>query len=73
MGLLGTAIIAPVVAVIAGALGFSGIAVGAATVARIVFGLFLIVAVVLFVISRCQPSLLRRRGRLRNPQTPKRR
>jgi len=47
MDLLTWAIIALIVAVVAGALGFTGIARGAATVARILFGIFLIIAVIL--------------------------
>lgn len=49
MDLLTWAIIALIVAVIAGALGFTGVARGAATVARILFGIFLVVAVILFL------------------------
>jgi uncharacterized membrane protein YtjA (UPF0391 family) len=43
------AIIALIVAIIAGALGFTGIAQGAAMVSKVLFGLFLIIAVILFV------------------------
>jgi uncharacterized membrane protein YtjA (UPF0391 family) len=39
-----------IVAVIAGALGFTGVARGAAMVSRVVFGLFLLIAVLLFVL-----------------------
>ena len=39
-----------VVAVIAGALGFTGVARGAAMVARVVFALFLVLAVLFFVL-----------------------
>ncbi len=49
MDLLTWAIVALVIAVIAGALGFSGVAQGAATISRILFGVFLIVALILFV------------------------
>ncbi|MEZ4664685.1 MAG: DUF1328 domain-containing protein [Caldilineaceae bacterium] len=48
MDILGWAIVALVVAVIAGALGFSGVARGAATISRVLFGIFLLIAVVLF-------------------------
>jgi uncharacterized membrane protein YtjA (UPF0391 family) len=47
--LLTWAIVALIVSVIAGALGFTGIARGAATVAKILFGIFLVIALVLFV------------------------
>jgi uncharacterized membrane protein YtjA (UPF0391 family) len=40
-----------VVAVVAGVLGFGGIARGAATIARFLFGIFLIVAVVLLIMN----------------------
>ena len=45
------AIIALVFALIAGALGFTGIARAAGTVAKVLFGVFLAVAVVLFVLG----------------------
>jgi uncharacterized membrane protein YtjA (UPF0391 family) len=45
------AIIALVIAVIAGALGFSGVAAAAGTVAKVLFGLFLAVAILLFVLA----------------------
>lgn len=45
------AIIAFVVALIAGALGFSGVAAAASTVAKLLFGLFLLIAIALFVVS----------------------
>lgn len=49
MDLLTWAIIALIIAVVAGALGFTGIARGAATVARILFGIFLAIALILFL------------------------
>jgi uncharacterized membrane protein YtjA (UPF0391 family) len=49
MTLLWWAVVALVVAVIAGALGFSGTARGAATISKVLFGVFLVVAVLLFV------------------------
>ncbi len=49
MGLLEWAIGALVIAVIAGALGFTGVAQGAATISRVFFVLFLIVAIALFL------------------------
>jgi uncharacterized membrane protein YtjA (UPF0391 family) len=50
MGLLEWAIIALVISLIAGALGFSGVARGAATVAKVLFGIFLVIAGVLFIL-----------------------
>lgn len=49
MGLLGWAITALVISLIAGALGFTGVARGAASISKILFGLFLVIAVVLFI------------------------
>lgn len=49
MDLLWWAIIALVVALVAGVLGFGGVARGATTVAKVLFGLFLIIAIVLFL------------------------
>ncbi|MEC4811734.1 MAG: DUF1328 domain-containing protein [Scytonema sp. PMC 1069.18] len=49
MGLLGWAVLALVVALIAGALGYTRVARGAKTIAYILFGVFLLAAVVLFV------------------------
>jgi uncharacterized membrane protein YtjA (UPF0391 family) len=49
MDLLWWAVIALVVALIAGGLGFSGVARGAATIARILFGIFIVIAVILFI------------------------
>lgn len=51
MDLLTWAIIAVVVAVIAGALGFSGVARGAATIAKVLFGIFLVIALILFLFA----------------------
>ena len=45
------AIIAFVISLIAAALGFSGVAAAASTIAKILFGLFLAIAVVLFLLS----------------------
>jgi uncharacterized membrane protein YtjA (UPF0391 family) len=50
MNLLGWAVIALIVAIIAGALGFTGVARGAATVAKWLFGIFLFIAVGLFIL-----------------------
>lgn len=49
MGILELAIIALVIAVVAGAMGFTGVAAGAATAARWLFGIFLALAVILFI------------------------
>jgi len=43
------AIIALVIALVAGALGFSGVAAAASTVAKILFGVFLVIAILLFL------------------------
>lgn len=51
MGLLGWALIFLLVAVIAGGLGYTGVARGAAGAARILFGIFLVIFVVLLVAS----------------------
>lgn len=51
MGLLGWALIFLLVAVIAGGLGYSGVARQAAGGAKLLFGIFLIVFVVLLVAS----------------------
>src|SRR5579862_5963428 len=45
------AIIFAVISLIAGALGFGGVAAGAAGIAKILFGLFLILAVVFLVLA----------------------
>ena len=44
------AIGAVIIALVAGALGFTGIARGAATIAKVVFGVFLVGALVLFLL-----------------------
>ena len=51
MQLLNWALIAFVVAVIAAIFGFGGIAKGAASVAKFLCGLFLVVAVVLLILG----------------------
>ena len=50
MDLLTWAIVALIISVIAGALGFTGVASGAKTVAKILFGIFLVIAVILFLL-----------------------
>lgn len=47
MGLLEFAIGAFVVSIIAGALGFTGVARGAGQIAKVVFGIFLVIALIL--------------------------
>ena len=49
MDLLMWAVIALIVSVVAGALGFSGVAKGAGMIAKVLFGIFLIIALILFV------------------------
>ncbi len=58
MSLLGWAIVAFVVALIAGAFGFTGVARGAATVARWLFGLFILIAVILLILALLGISLI---------------
>jgi uncharacterized membrane protein YtjA (UPF0391 family) len=58
MDLLQWALIAFVVAIVAGLFGFTGIASGAATVGRVLFGLFLIVAVIFLVLALLGVSIL---------------
>jgi uncharacterized membrane protein YtjA (UPF0391 family) len=58
MDLLEWAIIAFVVSLIAGALGFTGVARGAGSVAKILFGAFLVIALVLFVLFVLGVSLV---------------
>jgi len=50
MNLLWWAIVAFVISLIAGALGYSGIAAGTATIAKVLFGIFLVIAVILFIL-----------------------
>lgn len=50
MGLLELAIVALVISVLAGAQGWTGVARGAATVAKVTFGVFLALAVVLLAL-----------------------
>ena len=44
------ALIFLVVSIVAGALGFTGIAQGAASIAKLLFGLFLILAILFFIL-----------------------
>lgn len=51
MTLLKWALICFVVSLLAGGLGFTGIAAGAGSLARILFGLFMVVAIAIVVIA----------------------
>ena len=51
MKLLRWALIAFVISLIAGALGFTGIASGARSIAKILFGVFLAIAIVILLIG----------------------
>jgi len=55
--MLGIAITALVISLIAGTLGFTGIAAGAATIAKIIFGIFIVVAAIFFVLIAAGISL----------------
>jgi uncharacterized membrane protein YtjA (UPF0391 family) len=50
MELLTWAIIFLIIAVIAGALGFTGVAKGAATIAKVIFAIFLILAIIIGIL-----------------------
>lgn len=50
MGLLTWAIIAFVIALFAGALGFTGVAKGAASIGKLLFGVFLVIALIIVVL-----------------------
>jgi len=56
--LLQWALIAFVVAIIAGLFGFTGVAQGAASIGRVLFGLFLVVAVIFLVLALLGVSIL---------------
>jgi uncharacterized membrane protein YtjA (UPF0391 family) len=58
MDFLQWAIIAFVISLIAGALGFSGVARGAATVAKVLFGIFLVIAVIFLILALLGISLI---------------
>ena len=51
MSLLWWSIIAFVVAIVAGALGFRGVESGAATIAKVLFGIFLVLALIILVMA----------------------
>jgi uncharacterized membrane protein YtjA (UPF0391 family) len=58
MGLLQWALVAFVIAIIAGLFGFTGVAQGAASTGKMLFGLFLVVAVVFLVLAILGVNLL---------------
>ena len=58
MDLLQWALIAFVVAIVAGLFGFTGVASGAAAIGRVLFGLFLVVAVIFLVLALLGVSIL---------------
>jgi len=58
MDLLQWALIAFVVAIVAGLFGFTGVAQGAASVGRTLFGLFLVIAVIFLVLALLGVSIL---------------
>lgn len=58
MDLLQWALIAFVVAIVAGLFGFTGVAQGAASVGRLLFGMFLVVAVIFLVLALLGVSIL---------------
>ena len=58
MGLLQWALVAFVIAIIAGLFGFTGVAQGAASTGRWLLGLFLVVAVVFLVLAILGVNLL---------------
>lgn len=51
MSFLWWAVIALVVALVAGGLGFTGVASGAVTIAKILFGIFLVLAIIFFIMA----------------------
>jgi uncharacterized membrane protein YtjA (UPF0391 family) len=59
MDFLQWALIAFVVAIIAGLFGFTGVSQGSAAVGRVLFGLFLVIALVFAVLALLGVSILR--------------
>ncbi len=59
MDLLQWALVAFIVAIVAGLFGFTGMATGAASVGRVLFGLFLVVAAVFLVLALLGVRILR--------------
>jgi uncharacterized membrane protein YtjA (UPF0391 family) len=58
MDLLWWAIIALIIAIVAGALGFTGVSRGAATISKVLFAIFLIIAVVIFILALTGVAIL---------------
>jgi uncharacterized membrane protein YtjA (UPF0391 family) len=58
MDLLTWAIIAFIISLIAGALGYGGVSRGAATAAKVFFGLFLVIAIILLALALMGVGLL---------------
>jgi uncharacterized membrane protein YtjA (UPF0391 family) len=58
MDILGFAILALLISLVAGGMGFTGVAAGAATVSRMLFGVFLLIAIVLFTLFMLGVSLI---------------
>ncbi|HYZ85251.1 MAG TPA: DUF1328 family protein [Bryobacteraceae bacterium] len=56
--MLELAITALVISLIAGALGFTKVAAGAAAIAKIIFGIFLVIALILFALIAMGISLI---------------
>lgn len=56
--MLELAIIALVISFVAGGLGFTGVSAGAASIAKVLFGLFLVVALILFLLVWLGVSLV---------------
>lgn len=50
MGLLEIAIVALIISLVAGAFGFTNVAAGASAVAKVTFGIFLVIALILFLL-----------------------
>jgi uncharacterized membrane protein YtjA (UPF0391 family) len=58
MDLLQWALIAFVVAIVAGFFGFTGVAQGAASIGRVLLGLFLVIAAIFLVLALLGVSIL---------------
>jgi uncharacterized membrane protein YtjA (UPF0391 family) len=58
MDLLQWALVAFVVAIVAGLFGFTGVAQGAASVGKALFGLFLVIAAIFLVLALLGVSIL---------------
>lgn len=58
MGLLELAIVAFIISLIAGAFGFTDIAEGAQTIAKVLFGIFLVLAILLLILVALGISII---------------